>query len=161
MYESLVRASSIQYFVDNKGSENQIKKMIIAEETKGFLWIGQLIGLFKNYTAHRDIYPTLSAFMPEIAKWYRDIAPGIDKLKSDYESQCAHVEAIEPFAVKGTPKYSEDGRYLIISVLLKPEWDYSFMLMPWSFRTLDEYPLVTYEVKSATSIFTLDSLSIE
>jgi hypothetical protein len=190
MYESLVRAASIQYFVDSRVSASQIKRLTVAELSNGFLWTDQLVAALADYQANRAQYPDLSGFMPRIAALYERIAPGIDQLKSDFESRCAHVDAIEPFAngaldvdpsitemrirfdkplntkagysityggkgaehfaITGKPKFSDDGRYLIVNVLLKPEWDYSFVLMPWSFRTLDEYPLVTYPVNFST-----------
>lgn len=54
------------------------------------------------------------------------------------------------FALSGNPEFTDDGRYLIVHVVLKPDWDYSFILTSKSFRTMDEFPLVGYEVKFRT-----------
>lgn len=190
MFESLVRATSIQYFIDAKIPESQVKRMVVGELSNGFLWTDRLVALLGEYKTQRESYPALTDFMPKIAALYSELAPDIDRLKADYESHCAHVEAIEPFAnfakevdpelteirirfdkplnikagyfinygdqgadhfaVSGKPKFSEDGQYLIVNVALKSAWDYSFKLMPWSFRTREEYPLVMYEIKFRT-----------
>jgi hypothetical protein len=98
MYESLVRASTIHYFADNKGTESQIKRLVINEMANGFIWTDKLVDLLGDYKSKRDIYPTLTAFMPRIATLYASLAPNIDQIKSDYDSKCARVEAIEPFS---------------------------------------------------------------
>ncbi len=190
MYESLVRASSIQYFIDNKATASQVQRFKVSEMSNGFLWTSQLVDLLGVYKSNRDLYPDLGLFMPRIAELYEALAPEIGQMKSDFEKKCAKVEAIEPFAngdgnvdpalteirirfsqpmntkagysinygksgaehfgLKGSPSYSEDGRCLVVKVALKPDWDYSFVLTPNSFRTQDEYPLVSYEVNFKT-----------
>jgi hypothetical protein len=190
MYESLVRATTIHYFADNKATESQIKRLVVNEMANGFIWTDKLVALLEEYKSNREIYPTLTVFMPRIAALYASIAPQIDQIKSEYDSKCARVEAIEPFSngdsnvdpalteirirfdkpmnplagfsinygqlgadhfpLSGSPLFSEDDRYLNFKVSLKPDWDYSFVLTPKSFRTMDEFPLVGYEVKFRT-----------
>lgn len=190
MYESLVRASTIQYFIDSKVDESQSRKLVVNEMANGFLWTEQLVALLNTYKTEREIFPSLATFMPRIAALYSDLAPKIEQMKMDYESKCAHVEAIEPFdngfsevdpalkeirikfdkpmnpklgysinygkggaehfALSGNPKFSDDGQTLILTVKLKPDWDYSFVLTSQSFRTMDMFPLVSYEVNFKT-----------
>jgi len=190
MYESLVRASVIQYFIDNHSPENQIRRMKVAEMSNGFLWTPQLVDLLKEYENNRNTFPELSAFMPRIAALYESLAPDIDRLKSEFSAKCARVEALEPsvngavdvdpalteiqirfdkplnsgsgysifygdqgaehYGVTGKPAFSQDGRLITLTLQLKPDWEYSFVLSPRSFRTLDEYPLVPYTVKFRT-----------
>lgn len=96
MYESLVRAASIQYFIDSKVSEKLVRRMTITEISNGFYWTGRLVDLLRDYQSSRDKYPALSDFMPVVASFYTKTAPDVDALKSDFLAHCAHVEAIEP-----------------------------------------------------------------
>jgi len=190
MYESLVRASTIQYFIDAGLAENQIKRLTVNEMSNGFLWMEPLVASLGAYKIRREKYPSLVSYMPQIAALYSRLAPDIGQFKTNFESRCARVQDLTPFlngatdvdtaiteikirfdkplnpksgysinygtggrdhfALSGNPEFTDDGRHLIIHVALKPDWDYSFILTSKSFRTMDEFPLVSYEVKFRT-----------
>jgi hypothetical protein len=97
MYESLVRASTIRYFIDGKQTDSQIRRMVVDEMSNGFLWMDQLVASLGDYAGNRSQYPSLSAFMPRIASLFAEMAPKIGQMKSDYEANCATVESISPF----------------------------------------------------------------
>ncbi|MBL9141574.1 MAG: DUF4932 domain-containing protein [Phycisphaerae bacterium] len=66
LYETLVRAMVVRYMRDTFGAEAGAKQA--AEESKaGFTWVPALAEAFDRYDADRATYPTLDAFVPEIA----------------------------------------------------------------------------------------------
>lgn len=69
MYESMVRAAEVRYAADTKGPEAE-KRAIQDQAGRGFTWVGGLAGRLQEYEAHRDRYPTLNEFFPEIVKFF-------------------------------------------------------------------------------------------
>ena len=82
--ESVVRASVIRYLQATGGQSAADDEMAI-QRGLGFIWMDQLVALLARYEADRPHYPTLSAFMPRIVTFYDDLAPGIDRLRADFE----------------------------------------------------------------------------
>lgn len=70
LYESLVRAISIRYFLDNAGSGFELEKELLSQERAGFSWMRGLLGKLDEYRSHRERYSTFRAFMPEIVKFF-------------------------------------------------------------------------------------------
>ena len=66
--ESIVRAAVIIYLEENGFTTEQIKAEMYDQLGRGFHWMPELVSALKEYTHHRDIYPTLNDFYPEIAK---------------------------------------------------------------------------------------------
>ena len=67
--ESLVRAAVILKMQD-MGFDRQMTLNVMASEMlqKGFPWMLDLVGTLRYYTAHRDKYPSLADFYPEIVR---------------------------------------------------------------------------------------------
>ena len=80
MYEALVRAVVIRYFVQHDVSDLAPTAMIEKEKAKGFFWIEQLNDLLAEYENKRDIYPSLASFMPQVVAFYNQLVPQIDVL---------------------------------------------------------------------------------
>jgi hypothetical protein len=74
LYESLVRASSIKYLVDNKTLATSREKEIAAQEKAGFLWIEGLVEQLDVYEQKRGQYKNLQDFMPELTKYFARVA---------------------------------------------------------------------------------------
>lgn len=66
--ESIVRAAVIVYLEENGFSAEQIEAEMYDQLGRGFHWMPELVSALKEYTHHRDIYPTFNDFYPEIAK---------------------------------------------------------------------------------------------
>ena len=66
--ESIVRAAVIIYMEENGFTAEQIKAEMYDQLGRGFHWMPELVGTLKEYTSHRDKYPTFNDFYPEIAK---------------------------------------------------------------------------------------------
>ena len=67
--ESVVRAAVIICMQDNNYDAQMIDKCISVEIQKyGFPWIRELVDALRYYSSHRDQYPTLNDFYPEINK---------------------------------------------------------------------------------------------
>lgn len=66
--ESIVRAAVIIYLEENGFTTEQIKAEMYDQLGRGFHWMPELVSALKEYTSHRDKYPTLNDFYPEIAK---------------------------------------------------------------------------------------------
>lgn len=65
--ESLVRAAVIVYFHEH-GINQFAKNMLTIEMGNGFPWMRDVVTALIYYDAHRDQYPTISSFYPEIAR---------------------------------------------------------------------------------------------
>ncbi len=76
MYESLVRACVVRYRLSSEG-ENAAERQIIQENTNRFYWIRDLSNLLGEYEAHRNKYPTLDSFFPEIVEFFNTYANSI------------------------------------------------------------------------------------
>lgn len=79
LYESLVRACTVRYARDNDPPE-EAARQLAQEEGRGFLWTGDLVELLGKYERHRDRYPTLEAFMPDVVGFFEKTAASIDPL---------------------------------------------------------------------------------
>jgi hypothetical protein len=67
-YEILVRACVIRYYQEMSLDEDHIKQMITDENSKGFVWIEDLVNALSVYASNRDKYPALKDFIPEVVK---------------------------------------------------------------------------------------------
>ena len=66
--ESIVRAAVIIYMEENGFAAEQVRDEMYDQLGRGFHWMPELVGALKEYTHHRDKYPTFNDFYPEIAK---------------------------------------------------------------------------------------------
>ncbi len=66
--ESVVRAATIIYMMENGFSPQEINEELNAQLGYGFTWMPELVAALRDYTTHRNKYPTLSDFYPQIAK---------------------------------------------------------------------------------------------
>jgi len=90
MRESLVRACTIRYIAHYQGPAAGL--LAYAEHRqRQFLWTGNLAERLKEYEAHRDQYPTLDRFFPQILAVFNDYA---DRFKKD-EGAATGKEAID------------------------------------------------------------------
>lgn len=90
--ESMVRACVVRYMYAKEG---RIKgwAQVREEEGRGFVWTGDLAKLLEEYEKHRDLYPTLDAFMPKVVEFF-------DHYAEKAEAQAAR----RPKVVSMTPK---------------------------------------------------------
>lgn len=79
LYESLVRACSIKYFMANKGIPFDTEKEIAAQEKAGFLWMRDLLTELNNYEANRTKYKNLEEYMPQINLFFKQAAEELKK----------------------------------------------------------------------------------
>ena len=67
--ESLVRAAVIVYFYEN-GFNQFVSSMLNVETMQnGFPWMLDVVSALRYYSTHREQYPTLNDFYPEIARF--------------------------------------------------------------------------------------------
>jgi Domain of unknown function (DUF4932) len=96
--ESLVRAAVIVYFQDAGEDSRKNLKRIREEQQNGFFWMDDLVELLKRYKAQRAQYPTFSSHMPQIALFYRNLAPRAAAQAAAFSAKSAHVVSMKPFA---------------------------------------------------------------
>ena len=65
--ESIVRAAVILYMLDQGFSSKQVSNEMAVQVCSDFHWMPELVGALRRYVSHRDQYPTLNDFYPEIA----------------------------------------------------------------------------------------------
>lgn len=71
--ESLVRAAVPRYYLA-RGDRALAERTIAEEVEHGFVWTRELVELMGEYERDRTAYPTMRAFMPRIAAFFRDRA---------------------------------------------------------------------------------------
>lgn len=70
MYEILVRSAEVRYAMAQQASPENLAERISREEQRGFFWIADLVDLFDQYEANRELYPNLESFMPCIEEYH-------------------------------------------------------------------------------------------
>ena len=66
--ESVVRAAVVLYMMENGYSAQEVQNEIMEQVSRGFKWTPELVAALRDYSAHRNKYPTLNDFYPQIAK---------------------------------------------------------------------------------------------
>ena len=66
--ESVVRAATIIYMMEHGYSSQDVRDALNEELSCGFAWMPELLTAMRDYNTHRNKYPTLSDFYPQIAK---------------------------------------------------------------------------------------------
>lgn len=66
--ESIVRAAVILYMLDQGFDQKQVLNELANQVCCGFNWMPELVTSLRYYAAHRDQYPTLNDYYPEIAR---------------------------------------------------------------------------------------------
>jgi hypothetical protein len=67
LYESLVRACVARYRAENEGAAAGLAE-VLQQHACGFGWTGEVVAALGDYQANREKFPTLEAFMPELAQ---------------------------------------------------------------------------------------------
>ena len=96
--ESLVRAAVIVYFQDAGEDSRKNLKRIREEQRNGFFWMDTLVDMLKQYKAQRAQYPTFSSYIPQVALFYRNLAPREAAEPAAFSAKSAHVVSMAPFA---------------------------------------------------------------
>ena len=73
MYESMVRACVIRYTRQYDG-RMAAWLAVLAETSRGFPWMGDLVDLLGQYEEDRQRYPTLDAFFPRVIEFFNHYA---------------------------------------------------------------------------------------
>jgi len=84
LYESMVRATTIQYIQEHDGSE-AAQRMIQQDYSRSFFWMSDLCSLLAAYQKNRPQYPTLETFMPKVVAFFNDEASRMGELATKYE----------------------------------------------------------------------------
>jgi hypothetical protein len=82
LYEIMVRASVIEYYIEKGLTHDKINFMINREKVKGFLWIDKLVEALSEYRKHRNEYVALIDFMPKIVELFGNLSS--EKVYAEY-----------------------------------------------------------------------------
>ena len=69
IYESLVRATVVRYRNAHDGPLAAMGE-VMEQNTRGFVWTGELSKLLDQYESDRKTYPTFETFMPRIVEFF-------------------------------------------------------------------------------------------
>lgn len=72
--ESLVRAAVIRYMLDRGCPAEEVDAEMTTQLARGFRWMPELVEDLGDYSSHRDVYPTLDAFYPELIRAFERYA---------------------------------------------------------------------------------------
>ena len=74
VYEALVNAAVVVYMRDHDTFESEADRIVAGFTSRGFYWVDRLADKLMEYQKQRDKYPTFESFMPEVVKFYNDLA---------------------------------------------------------------------------------------
>lgn len=77
--ESVVRAATVIYMMENGFTADEMESELMSHVTCGFKWTPELVAALRDYTSHRNKYPTLGDFYPQIAKVLKNYLDAEDK----------------------------------------------------------------------------------
>ena len=77
--ESVVRAATIIYMMENGFTADEVESELMSHVMRGFKWTPELVAALRDYTSHRNKYPTLGDFYPQIAKVLKNYLDAEDK----------------------------------------------------------------------------------
>ncbi len=69
IYESLVRATVVRYRSAHDGPFAAMAE-VMEQNSRGFVWIGELSKLLDEYESDRKTYPDFEAFMPRVVEFF-------------------------------------------------------------------------------------------
>jgi len=95
MYESLVRAATVRYTQAHEGAD-AARKQASDEVERGFLWTQELSDLLGRYEAERNQYADLSAFFPEIARFFEMYSTKVGEIIADRTAREPHILKLVP-----------------------------------------------------------------
>ncbi len=70
LYESMVRACTIKYLMDNEKEEAVWKQELEKQEKAGFFWMQGLVDELHKYKLNQTKYKNINEYMPLIIKWF-------------------------------------------------------------------------------------------
>ena len=77
--ESVVRAATVIYMMENGFTPDEVESELMSHVMRGFKWMPELVAALRDYTIHRNKYPTLGDFYPQIAKVLKNYLDAEDK----------------------------------------------------------------------------------
>lgn len=105
--ESMVRAFTIRYFMDQK-DDAQVRSETHLHNDLGFYWINPLVELLGEYTQNRDRYKDLEAFTPRLVEAFKTWASKADVMaaaaKAENQKRAEAEKAAKSQAEVGASK---------------------------------------------------------
>ncbi len=86
LQESMVRAATARYIFEHQGPE-AARRDVELESAHSFYWVEGLSDLFGTYEKERAQYPTLEAFMPNVVKFFNEVAPKVGEMQRQYDGR--------------------------------------------------------------------------
>ena len=97
MTEALNEVWSILYLRDRLGMD--VCDMVARWERRGMIWTGRTVRFMDYFYEHRDMYPTINDFMPQLVGFMSNIADNIDAISRQWRFEhCEpiYVESVYP-----------------------------------------------------------------
>jgi hypothetical protein len=83
MNRSLKKAIEILYLMENGVSADYVNHLLTNGMSSGFVWMPELVNALRDYSSHRNKYPTINDYYPQIAnvlnKYLDDEQKRLDK----------------------------------------------------------------------------------
>lgn len=96
IYESLVRASVIQYMIEHEFSRPEIGLQKAMELSSGFYWILDLVEACSSYQTDRETFPKMESFMPEFGRVFSRQSQTIMQDRNNFLNTKASVVSTSP-----------------------------------------------------------------
>src|ERR1035441_6395168 len=90
LYESLVRVTTIHYVLEHDGAK-AAQRLIQEDNSRSFFWISELSDKVTVYETHRQEFPTLESFMPQIVAFFNGLPPRMGELEKRYDESRPRV----------------------------------------------------------------------
>ncbi len=79
-YEGINRLCEFYYYqTHNTFDSVELDRRIHNDETKGFIWLEEMLRLMDVFASNRDIYPDFQSFVPQLHGFLSEVANNMDK----------------------------------------------------------------------------------
>ncbi len=110
--------------------------------------VGELIATFNQHCVHVTGTQPFPNHSEDVEPATKELVITFDKPLDPQAGPRHHGYSISPgpdgkdhYPISGTPEFLPGNRSIKLPVVLKPDWDYSFVLTPVAFASQDCYPL--------------------
>ena len=145
MTEALNEVWSILYLRDKLGMD--VCDMVARWERRGMVWTGRTVRFMNYFYEHRDMYPTINDFMPQLVGFMSNVADNIDAISRQWRFEhCEpiYVESVYPAPGTVVPADLEEikitfSRPMDGLVVIKPlEMDYVLSIYADTLEEVEE-----------------------
>lgn len=105
--EGLNNLFTIMYIKDTDQHKEDMEFLLYGLVEKGFIWLPRCVEFMDNFYAHRDRYPHIADFMPQLIAFLNYTADQYDVVIDEFENRCPTITSVYPSVGSDISEYDE------------------------------------------------------